>query len=118
MDKQEGSSTTSNAKQSKKRNKRKDKKPEPELDEDELLDRMIRENQSIAATSTTNDERTTSILKIDSRQLDPELEIRNLMEKNMSMCGSRKIVSQQRNMHTIGRVIKMKTGWPPVKQTG
>jgi hypothetical protein len=70
-------SQPSASKQAKKRNKRKDKKSEPELDEDELLDQMIKENQSVAATSTKNDGETMqSILKIDSRQLDYELEVK------------------------------------------
>lgn len=104
----------------KKRNKQKGKKAEEEIDEDALLDQLINENRSIAATTSNinDDETTTPVLKVDCRQLDPEVEIKSLLEKNMSMCGSKKIVRQQRNVRTIGRVIKMKTGWPPIKNTG
>lgn len=104
-----------------KRNKKKNKKNEVEIDEDELLDQLINENRSIVASSSNgNDETATSILKIDPRQLDTDAEIRNIMEKNMVVCGggSKKIVKQQRNQRTVGRVIKMKAGWPPIKNSG
>lgn len=112
---------SSNQKSSKKKNKRKDRKAalDVDLDEDELLDQLINENRSIAASSSsTKDETTNSVLKVDSRQLDSDAEIRSLMEKNMSLCGSRKIAAKQHNVRTIGRVIKMKNGWPPLKNTG
>jgi hypothetical protein len=111
----------SRSKTTSKRNKRKGKKgPDTDLNEDELLDQFINENRAIAATSSNVEENTGDILRVDCRQLDPEVEIRSIMEKNMSLCGgaSKKIVKQQRNMRTIGRVIKMKAGWSPIKNTG
>lgn len=111
----------SQSKATSKRNKRKGKKvAEPDLNEDELLDQLINENRSIAAASTNVEENTGDVLRVDCRQLDPEIEIRSIMEKNMSLCGgtSKKIVKQQRNVRTIGRVIKMKSGWSPIKNTG
>lgn len=105
----------------KKRNKKKNKKAEQDdIDEDELLDQLINENRSkVASTSDNNEDTNAAVLKVDPRQLDPDAEIKSLMEKNMFICGGlKKIVSKQRNIRTIGRVIKMKTGWPPLKNTG
>jgi hypothetical protein len=106
--------------QSKKRNKKKNKKMADQIDdEDALLEKAINEVR-LAKHEDRNEEesKSTCVLKVDRNQLDPEAELRNLLEKNMDKSGSRKIAKQTRNARTIGRVIKLKSGWPIVKNTG
>ena len=114
---------SSSGAKSKKRTKKKAKKSATaaaDIDDDVLLDEAIRAVRIDAAISSSGASQCTSALKVDYKMLDAETELKQLIGKHMAgHSAHRSAVSKQdRNARTIGRIIKMRQGWPPLRTLG
>ncbi|KAI6203471.1 hypothetical protein M3Y94_00560500 [Aphelenchoides besseyi] len=109
-------------KRQKRKTKRTTTKENEELDEDALLEAAIQSVKLSSAKKLEEDaaiDQTSSTLKVDTRQLDPDAELKQLIGKHMEMQGGRKtVIKQERNLRTVGKSIKMKQGWPPIRNCG
>ncbi|KAI6178729.1 Hc38 [Aphelenchoides besseyi] len=116
------SEKTRPTKRKNRKTKRTTAKEDEELDEDALLEAAIQSVKLSSAKKVEEDaaiDQTSSTLKVDTRQLDPDVELKQLIGKHMEMQGGRKtVIKQERNLRTVGKSIKMKQGWPPIRNCG
>ncbi|ETN73657.1 hypothetical protein NECAME_00745 [Necator americanus] len=109
-----------NLKNKRKTNKKKKKQKKAEVeepDEDQLLERLALENQSLVSSTEDEPIGVADVLKPDPRLYDAAAELKKALGKAFK--GSAPVSSRShRKFHAAGKFVKQKYNWPPVRSIG
>ncbi|KAK6728640.1 hypothetical protein RB195_005966 [Necator americanus] len=109
-----------NLKNKRKTNKKKKKQKKAEVeepDEDQLLERLALENQSLVSSTEDEPIGVADVLKPDPRLYDAAAELKKALGKAFK--DSAPVSSRShRKFHAAGKFVKQKYNWPPVRSIG